>query len=652
MIDLIRRQIELLKLLSRQREYKPASFFSKLLKVSTKTIYSDITYLQSEAKKYSIDIIRVPRIGIYLEGTKENIQKMIREIQEEEFNYEVKYSPEYRRLWILRKVLIECEKITLESVSQKFLVSKTSLYQDVEEINRRFQNNDDKKTKLKVGEQGFYVEAKEIEIQTALKNFLLTEEQKETTFSDFVKQLNQLFGLEIVKVISKLILDDYCELTDTLSEYYLESLLITIIVQASRLQKGHHMEKEDSVSYNNIQYIKTYIVANSIAEYLKGELHLRYNGDDVEYLCRQLFAHKVTSDTRKTDSDYDKTVRMVIQRMSEIQGVDLTADKRLYNALIQHLPPMILRLKKNIHIANPILGTMKKEYPELFTMMWYALAEIESKYQVVLTEDEVSFILLHFQLALDSFVDVGNIIVVCTYGVSSSQLILKRVKQILPAKDHITVMNLKKLQEVDLSTIDLIISPIDLEEMEVPYVKVNPFLTKEDYTNILDIYTRQVLLPGEKSKGKTGYLISAPTLRQYLDPDFIFLKKNFKNKQECLDQMIQILEKAGAVNDQFKNSVYKREGMGITCVETGVALPHADPKTVYEAKIILVTLKNPINWDGVDVSLVVMTAFPEENMNQIRDVINELYQLISKKEEVDAFVKIGTKEQILDVFHQ
>ena len=243
MIDLIRRQIELLKLLSRQREYKPASFFSKLLKVSTKTIYSDITYLQSEAKKYSIDIICVPRIGIYLEGTQKNIQKMIREIQEEEFNYEVKYSPEYRRLWILRKVLIECEKITLESVSQKFLISKTSLYQDVEEINRRFQNNDEKKTKLKVGEQGFYVEANEIEIQIALKNFLLTEQQKETTFFDFMKQLNQLFGSEIIKVISKLILDDYCELTDTLSEYYLESLLITIIVQASRLQKEHHIEK-------------------------------------------------------------------------------------------------------------------------------------------------------------------------------------------------------------------------------------------------------------------------------------------------------------------------------------------------------------------------------------------------------------------------
>lgn len=72
-IDLIRRQIELLKLLSKQREYKPASFFSKSLDVSTKTIYTDITYLQSEVEKYKVDLVRAPRIGIRLEGENENI---------------------------------------------------------------------------------------------------------------------------------------------------------------------------------------------------------------------------------------------------------------------------------------------------------------------------------------------------------------------------------------------------------------------------------------------------------------------------------------------------------------------------------------------------------------------------------------------------
>ena len=133
---MIRRQIELLKLLSKQREYKPASFFSKSLEVSTKTIYTDITYLQSEVEKYKVDLVRAPRIGIRLEGESENIQDMLKDIQKDDLSEDEKYTPEYRRLWILKKILIDCERITLESVSQEFLVSKTSLYQDIAAINK------------------------------------------------------------------------------------------------------------------------------------------------------------------------------------------------------------------------------------------------------------------------------------------------------------------------------------------------------------------------------------------------------------------------------------------------------------------------------------------------------------------------------------
>ena len=121
MIDLIRRQIELLKLLSKQREYKPASFFSKSLDVSTKTIYTDITYLQSEVEKYKVDLVRAPRIGIRLEGEKENIQHMLRDLQKDNLSEDEKYTPEYRRLWILKKVLT--------STKTPIIISRASFFQ-------------------------------------------------------------------------------------------------------------------------------------------------------------------------------------------------------------------------------------------------------------------------------------------------------------------------------------------------------------------------------------------------------------------------------------------------------------------------------------------------------------------------------------------
>lgn len=64
-------------------------------------------------------------------------------------------------------------------------------------------------------------------------------------------------------------------------------------------------------------------------------------------------------------TDYEETVRDVIKRMSEIQKLDLTRDKKLYESLLYHLPPMILRLQNNIQIVNPMLDNIKQEYPEL-----------------------------------------------------------------------------------------------------------------------------------------------------------------------------------------------------------------------------------------------------------------------------------------------
>ena len=62
----------------------------------------------------------------------------------------------------------------------------------------------------------------------------------------------------------------------------------------------------------------------------------------------------------------------------------------------------------------------------------------------------------------------------------------KQGKTNTPAKDNITVTTTKKLKEIDLSKVDLIISSVDIEDPEISYVKVNPLLTKDDYANILE----------------------------------------------------------------------------------------------------------------------------------------------------------------------
>ena len=90
--------------------------------------------------------------------------------------------------------------------------------------------------------------------------------------------------------------------------------------------------------------------------------------------------------------------------------------------------------------------------------------------------------------------------------------------------------------------------------------------------------------------------------------------------------------------------------MGTTSLETGVALPHADSETICQSVISVMTLKHPIRWGSVPVKLVVMMALSTKDIEQFKDAIVELYQIIEKKEYVEKIVEINQKEQMMQLF--
>ena len=73
-------------------------------------------------------------------------------------------------------------------------------------------------------------------VQNAVNNYLLSE-SKEEMFSDFTHKLGNFFELDVIKAVSDLILNDFEELTEVLSEYYLKSLLVTLIMQVQDCSK-------------------------------------------------------------------------------------------------------------------------------------------------------------------------------------------------------------------------------------------------------------------------------------------------------------------------------------------------------------------------------------------------------------------------------
>lgn len=119
-----------------------------------------------------------------------------------------------------------------------------------------------------------------------------------------------------------------------------------------------------------------------------------------------------------------------------------------------------------------------------------------------------------------------------------------------------------------------------------------------------------------------------------------------------MENLIQELENREYVNEKFRDSIFNRERAGVTCMDSGVALPHADPSTIITSSISILTLDKPVDWGGNLVSLIIMVCLNEEHVDKFKDVIQEIYQIIIKKEYIDQIVKISSIDAMIDLFYK
>lgn len=642
------RQIELLKHLFKESEFKPADYFSSKLSVSTKTVYSDIEKLNElllTAPNTEIFIEKSPRKGLILTGKKENIDSIISYLEQNNshgfFNKNSRrLTPEYRRLDIVKRCLLNQENVSLEQLSCDYIVSKTSLIKDIKFIN---QSLEQERILLNVTHKEIVVIGDENQIQRAIKYFLSLYITKQD--SHYLNQLMKSFiDDDSFSQINQLVFDHYESLLQQTSEYYLSSLLISITIQLKRLRLGYSIDDEDDFLFNHIRYMQSYLIASDLAKKLENYFSIEFKVNDIKYLSKLFFAHRMIDETVPVDDAfYAEIIRKIINKIGSIEGIDLSNDNKLFHSLLSHFPPMIARLQKKIRIINPILNEIKIEYSKLFSVLWYALSDLERKFDINLNDHEISFLLIHFQIALDKAADANNIVIICQYGCSSSNLILNKVRQLLPSKDNVEVYSVSKLTTDKLNNVDLIITTLDINNLNKPIVKISSLLNTKDYQNIIQAYANYVLNKQSDYFEKSSHY---PSISKFVSPHLIELNVNINNKTECLDLLIKKLEAKGYVNTNYRNSVLYREEIGDTSIENGIALPHGSPMFVTQSSISIMTLNKPIKWGTIDVSIIIMVSLSEKNINNINDVFTEIYEIVTNKNIVSKLKNVTSFEQL------
>ncbi len=652
MLNLNSRQKDLIKLMINESNYKTMNEYAGILKISPRTLYSDIEIINNHLKSFQTEIQKKPRVGIKLCGNHQEKMQLLKNVNSK-CDIKNQYSTEERHLEIMKMLFIDEQTISYQKLADYFWVSKTSICNDMDLIqgalnDRTVGIESDKKGTRIVGSEA----QKQYTLQIYTENML--NKSNISNEEDFLKYgpviLKKIYPEDIVDTVLKEVEKFEKNQNIYLSYTYLKSLVVTIIVFVFRLSRKKHITLKKNFIFEEIKSLETYFIAETMLNSISQKLNIDIIKDDIDYLNKQLLAHSINPEINdeKEIKKYHDMVKEAVDEMSSIMSVDLRHDEKLYKGLMLHIIPMIYRLDMGIRLQNPMLNEIKEQYSVTLNATWYVMAKLAGKLNITLTEDEVAFLMVHFQVSIDRNAKVKKILIVCPTGIGSSELIANKIKRFLPAKDIIEVVSIRQLYENNIKNVDLIISSVTVDIKDKPVVYVSSLVSNNDIKNISKYYTDIFIDDKCMDESVEEEYLKFEHIKNLIYKELIFTNYNCTSPEECLSYMIDCFEIEGLTNDGFKESILEREKLGSTSLDSAVAIPHALPQTVKKSALGIMTLKNHIRWGKKNVNTIILISISLDDIKSVKSVLSEVYNIVESKEKVDRIFLNKSKEEIYE----
>ena len=634
------RQIFLLEFLLKQHEYLSANQLAEKYGVSTKTVYQDIDKLNDffDEGELKSRIVKVPRKGIKLSADEERKQIHSLLLVNKHESGVQDFSPEYRESELIKILFINQEELDIYNFAEEMYVTESTVHRDIDKLEK---NLGQFNLKIRIKHDQLFVDGDEWNIRKALQSYVIQAQSlgREENIERFFSEKDIEICNEAISRLSQ-------KYHHQFSEEYSCLLLVECLVFKKRTENNNCLTERTSNLINDLNHLEVYFFSGELLESIINKSFSEISPYEIEAMAYSLLAYGFSIQSADYIQNIDHQVNELIQKVSNLLSLDLSKDNHLKLMLSNHISKMIFRLRNQIYITNPALEEIKKQYSSLFNVIWIAIRGLSKYYEINISNEELAFIVIHFQLAIEKIVKPLNIVVICQNGIATSELIMSKLHKIFDSDAKITNINARELDFYDLSNIDLIISTIALPEVTVPVIEVSPILTKDEIESIRSFYSEHMTdnytLMRTSLDGRKFNLESLHTLIK--KPHLI--RETMKSKKECLEKMIKECDSSNRKNKEFKESILERETLGSTSVYTGVALPHCDPRFVEQSELIVMTLDKPINWGKNNVKLIILIAVAENDIPIFKDSLIALYSVIENQELMNELVQLENGDEI------
>lgn len=315
----------------------------------------------------------------------------------------------HRMFYILKQIILSGEKgIDSFDLADELAISYSSLKKEIIYFN----------SILKVfnisiisRNNNIYITGEEKDKRKAMTYFIHKMQGDSLLDKD---KLKKVFSNELIDSIEDIINSNIKRFNYTINDFSLLNLILHLAIITQRLMYG------EAIS----EYIETSEIKNNISSHIIREVEHKFkiNLNEYEYAQMEslIMAH-VHADNKEdenvaVDKELYKFMESLCKDVKNIYYLDFT-DKKFLVPFSLHIQSLLLRLKNNIQIDNPIKETFRNNAPFLYDVAVYMLKAICKKYDIKtdVSDNEFTFVVMHLSLEVERQKQNDNLVNVLIY---------------------------------------------------------------------------------------------------------------------------------------------------------------------------------------------------------------------------------------------
>lgn len=627
-----KRQKEIIDYLSNNHSWVTGKNLGEIFNVSSRTIRNDILSI----KKYTNDdiILSSKSNGYRFNNDYNNLSNI-----EELF---IMNSSD-RLIYILSQLILNDNSINMYTLCEKLFISESTLLGDISTLKNLINTLNFKNVTL-------FKDVNTIILKCETNSYdkLITSIIKLINTDPSNSILTKIFTTFDVKKLSSTI-SKYLISIDFTSKYLTLTDIIAytgLILERTYLDKKPPIIKNFTVNTHSYEFL----LSKSIIELLEKEFFIDINNCELTYFTYNIsslinFENKERAlrlNVKSTDKLYTILTEILNELNEEFQ-VNLKFSPKIMYDLMLHIKIALLRIRFGILINNPLKEKMRNEYPFIYDMGLRMSEKIHKKLNLKLTQDEISYLVSYLGVAFNQ----SNL----NLSMKNSLNILLIVLEGNATSNHIshTICNLFDNKKIDITSIS---TNYEVKTYEKNFHKYDLIITTsnllcQSIKSCLLIHPSFNLIDQFKVKNTLNDLLKnlkkhnfEIIFSHFFNEEFFHTNINLETRDDSINYMCNTLRLKNYIDDNYVKSVFERENLISTAINTGVALPHATNARSIKTTVFVTIFKKPINWDKTKIKSAFLFAINKKDAPQLSIIYDLVINIFSDKNKVEDLSKI------------